>query len=863
MAMILGFCFNFILHTSQSLIGWMVRMEPFTASGLFTVIIFFAVVQIVMTILLLRGAPKLMNGRRWHRQLLLWCVLMALLLTDALYLSITTHHTACFLATKLAQIVGQVVAVLLLNFRPHKIANLTDSHCGRKMLTLAKVISALWLACDSVWVSVPAEILRPHHSVGQILDVAHGFNISFSMVLVSLGSLQTPKKISLADGLTSYYTYYSSGLWRDPHFTMIPAAVAQVVLSSLRFRRLLAHHDYQPLPKDSSSNMVPSIAVFYVLTLCQGVFYIMLSGQWGAEAVDRYYQRAYTARMEIGVFAAGDTISFANYAIESLNSSSREMRLVGLRVLDRLLQRRESREELIGRIVGSNKAVSTLIGMLGRTDVQDRYIRLFAARVTAELTDNLMISEIPVMLKLVASLLHDNHPRNEPLSQESSAQTASVVNGGTSANQHTDGQSMHGQGSEGGCSWVRQCWQRIKEKWSIPEEPPLTDDQDLFPVLAMVILEKLACDPDNCAEIVKAKNLISKIISFISYNTGEESNEEEQKNAVICSSLNFVRRLAITGEKAGTMLRQELQNNPFLLNNLAAILEDTRSNPQLWKPAMDIIAKLAWDKRAGKEIGRTQVIIGRLMHAFLARCGPANINEDQSLPMVAGEALANIAMWGTANCSAILEEQGYEVIKDLKSMLCEDEYRYVAASLLQNLCAHCRVKLRSHPDASEHLSSALTIVMEQIEAAEGKQLESLAGLASEVGDVIREAFVHALESQTNSGAELVQKLVSTLNSNKTPNPEYPRMRRVIVKIVITILESCHRTVEKMVEEGVMEGLTEALIKIERTPSKVEKYRVFYGNIGVVLESGEPMPSLVARAKALIRCATNCRSSNGR
>lgn len=70
-------------------------------------------------------------------------------------------------------------------------------------------------------------------------------------------------------------------------------------------------------------------------------------------------------------------------------------------------------------------------------------------------------------------------------------------------------------------------------------------------------------------------------------------------------------------------------------------------------------------------------------------------------------------MWGTANCSAILEEPGYEVIKDLKTMLCEDEYRnyrFVAASLLQNLCAHCRVKLMSHPDASEHLSSALTIV---------------------------------------------------------------------------------------------------------------------------------------------------------
>jgi hypothetical protein len=86
--------------------------------------------------------------------------------------------------------------------------------------------------------------------------------------------------------------------------------------------------------------------------------------------------------------------------------------------------------------------------------------------------------------------------------------------------------------------------------------------------------------------------------------------------------------------------------------------------------------------------------------------------------------------------------------------------------------------------------------------------------------------------------------------------EYPRMRRSIVKIMIIIfgiVSSKYRTTQ-MVEKGVMEGLMEALVMIERTPSNVKKYRIFYGNIGVVLESGEPMPTLVARHKALI-CPT--------
>jgi len=137
-------------------------------------------------------------------------------------------------------------------------------------------------------------------------------------------------------------------------------------------------------------------------------------------------------------------------------------------------------------------------------------------------------------------------------------------------------------------------------------------------------------------------------------------------------------------------------------------------------------------------------------------------------------------------------------------------------------------------------------------AAEGRQLESLINLASEIGDVTREAFVRELESHANTGGELVQKLVCTLNSKKIlPNPEYPRMRRVIVKILLSILESCHRTVEKLIEEGIVEQLMESLTKIQRSPSRVEEYRVFYGNIGVVLEDGEPMSTLVTRAKALL------------
>jgi hypothetical protein len=82
---------------------------------------------------------------------------------------------------------------------------------------------------------------------------------------------------------------------------------------------------------------------------------------------------------------------------------------------------------------------------------------------------------------------------------------------------------------------------------------------------------------------------------------------------------------------------------------------------------------------------------------------------DQQLRTAAGEALANLAMGSTTNCLAILVEPGYELVEDLKNRISDDDYRYVATSVLQNLCALSRDEM-SRSGAREHLSSALTVV---------------------------------------------------------------------------------------------------------------------------------------------------------
>ena len=228
----------------------------------------------------------------------------------------------------------------------------------------------------------------------------------------------------------------------------------------------------------------------------------------------------------------------------------------------------------------------------------------------------------------------------------------------------------------------------------------------LLPLLGMSILQRLACDPDNCQEIAHdATHITTKTIGFISYVI------DEKNSLVLRSSLNFVRRLAIDHGKIGARFRQELSKNPFLLNILGRIM-DGDCQPELWAPVVDIIAALALGEAARQEIGSTQSIIRGLMHAFVRPDDVNNPSNDRSLRKAAGKALANLTMKSTDNCWAILlEKQGHNLIKKLIDMLDDEYYICAVANLLHNLCANSRDKLMEIDlGESVQLKSALTKV---------------------------------------------------------------------------------------------------------------------------------------------------------
>ncbi|CAL4996536.1 unnamed protein product [Urochloa decumbens] len=617
----------------------------------------------------------------------------------------------------------------------------------------------------------------------------------------------------------------------------IPVAFLQVLLSILRLCNLLGHHhhpDYHPLQPDASPNLVPSIVIFFMLQICQGSSYVVavilglisffqrrslvheleFKEEWGAKAVNLYHRQAYQARTERGLFPSErHTPSLTSFAIESLGSSSSEVQVVGLRVLDNFLDRwdSESKKELIAEIIYIHKkAVPSLIDMIGSTVERHQGIRLLAAKITDELSGSLKISEYPGMLKLISSLL-DVEKRQDSMPNHVSAN------------------------NEGNDIEHQLFMRRI-----------------LFYSLGLSILDKLSCDPDNNAEIAKdATNIVMKIIGLISYLTDDENrgeSETQHKIIVYDSALKFVRRLTIKGRKIGAMFRQVLSEDPFLLHTLDRIMDLEDSQPELRETVIDIIAKLALDEAARQDIGSTQSIIHKLIHAFL---WPDDVisssNNDNSLQMTAGEALVNLTIMSTDNCWAILTvELGHYLIENLASMLENECYRCVAANILHNLCANSIDKLIDL-GANVHLESALTKVMQIIRADEGKQLEAALCVASQIGHVIPEYFAQMLESETDAtAAELVKKLVDTLKSNREPCLEFPRLRRVLVELIIAIVDLCPRYTNIFREKGVKD----ALDMVKGTPSIFEKYRVFLDGEGLVAES-ITMRDLVDKAKRLI------------
>ncbi|VAH27271.1 unnamed protein product [Triticum turgidum subsp. durum] len=658
----------------------------------------------------------------------------------------------------------------------------------------------------------------------------------------------------------------------------IPAAVVRIGLAlwGLIVIRQYSHDDHENVDQ---TNLGKSQLIFYLMVLGQGILYIVgglleifsfilrrsltrhagFRGPQGLEYVNLYYAYVFDKCMK-GAVLAPEKTSLITFAVDSLNSGSPKKQLYGLKMLLTFLEKDPLKTKAISELTTSIKTMTCLISMLGWTCEGDKDIRLCAAKVTAKLADNLYIVPIPGAMQLIASLLDTTHRQKlkdplldigSPKAKQDSPIQQVRRNGHTSPMlkwlkelsiycliPRKEPTNMDEQNSH-----VLRCWKRITKRWSVPEEEPSTD-QDHLPLLGMLILGKLASfDLENCIEISRATGLISKIIEFTSSRTEMTNINETQQALLKGSSLELLTRFSSTKGEFGVIMRQRISEHPFLLSHLADILDDSGSSQELRELTSELLRNLAMEGNTKEEIGQIRVIISRLMHAFLSQDALSSTDSGQRLRMKSGQALAVLAMESANNCSVMLEEPGYVFIKELTLMIHSDRYRYVASILLRNMCVHVRPEL-FNSDLKE-ISYIVREVLEGIMDAEGKELEVLVDLSSQIYNATPDDFARELE-HGQIKETFIKRLVNALNSNMVPTAHCPGIRRVIVEHAIYMMES--NTVYASCFKNC--GMMEALLVVERTPSRAENYRFFSGDAGL-MEHSIPLSTLVARAKELM------------
>ncbi|EEE67725.1 hypothetical protein OsJ_25405 [Oryza sativa Japonica Group] len=597
----------------------------------------------------------------------------------------------------------------------------------------------------------------------------------------------------------------------------IPAALVRVSLAGYR----LAEHNYFGV--DDQKNFGESLTIFYSMVLGQGILYIVagilevfsfiprrtlvrrggFTGQWGVESVNLYYTYAFEKNMEGGVFAA-KRISLSNFAMDSINSDLSKKQLYGIRMMHIFLQRDPTRAQLLEKLTTSTQTMARLISMLGWTSRNDHTtIRLYAAKVTAELAKSLRVVTVPGTMYLVSTLLDtDRKPkRRHPLLDEDDDRDPLFVD--TVESQEKSQDAAGDQGQKQGLA---------------------------------------GCDQNNSVEIDRVTDLIPKIIGFTSF-TSATVNSEEQK-VLLKSSLKVLQRLTSIEGEIGITLRHKISKHPFLLRNLAEILGDNSITPELRKLVAEILRNLAIDRDARQEIGQIQVLITRLMKAFLNCNGPSSTNADCLLPKVAGQALAMLASENVDNCLVMSKEP--EFINKLRNMILihdDNKYIYVAASLLRNLCMHAQPELMESD--LKGLSHILPAVLERIMDAEGPELEILIGLSSQICKVLPEEFSQELEHRQIK-RRFIERLVDLLNANMKPSAHCPGIRRVILEQSIYMME-CNSHYANCFNEYQM---MDALSIVELTSSRAENYMVFLGDAGF-MECRKPLLALVDRTKELM------------
>jgi len=129
---------------------------------------------------------------------------------------------------------------------------------------------------------------------------------------------------------------------------------------------------------------------------------------------------------------------------------------------------------------------------------------------------------------------------------------------------------------------------------------------------------------------------------------------------------------------------------------------------------------------------------------------------------------------------------------------------------------------------------------------DGAELDILIRLTSQICKAIPEDFTREMEDGRINKDRFVKRLVDALNASVEPSPCCPGIRRAILEQAVIMMEYDSRYASCFSDHG----MAEAVSLVEETALDAENYTLFLGDGGLT-EAGDPLSSVVARAKELL------------
>ncbi|XP_037444166.1 uncharacterized protein LOC119312533 [Triticum dicoccoides] len=350
----------------------------------------------------------------------------------------------------------------------------------------------------------------------------------------------------------------------------------------------------------------------------------------------------------------------------------------------------------------------------------DQRTRICIAEIVAHLASNLCLADIsgatesissmidPYFMKISAPATNVNIDHQTAIDittdQQGAIQSASATNGGESI---------------GFCIYLKKLMDMVaphtaefirNRHQETPRSSRTTSGAESKPLIihGLLILAKLAVNPDNCKHIYDYKGLFSKIISPVKTKVYEILRDDGITMEITEKALEVVSMLVSGTDETSEKIRRDICSNGIVAQHICSILEKDHMYNKLKVPATKILMELSLDTSTQATLGLDGVaeFINDLMDIFFDAA-----NESQELKKTAGEALAVLAM-DNANCMTITNfssetKTSVQLLTDMIPAVNARLYQTTIAQLLMQLCASFNPAERE-----EHLASVKTILHE-------------------------------------------------------------------------------------------------------------------------------------------------------